>query len=303
MHMVRRASVIGSWHASHTKVPRSSPAPNGVEAFGSKRKVNGIVRSTAEGHSDTSKWPSRAERDSRARYAIIRDNGDQDMIIDLRFVDAGYELLILGEYLKLLEADTPEIITRGRERIQRTQHDSDEEVNHSIMSHLEDRLHDGTLTRFLPAGVVLASWAIYEATVKEIADYLSAEKQLGLRMSGGRGGLLKQVRKYFKDSLGFELHPRGTDWERLERLSTLRNVLAHANGSLRDVRSKADRDRLRVWVGSTPGLSLEGHYILVSLAFAAESLRFVENLVSELTERVRMSFPLPSRSSGSDHAG
>ena len=161
------------------------------------------------------------------------------MKFDIRFVDAGYELLILAEYVKLLEAETPAIIQRGTERIRRTRHDSDDEVDHSIASHLEYRLEEGIMTRFLPASVVLASWAIYEAAVKEIAEWLRAEKNIPSmddRSLGLRGGLQARARKYFEDHLNVELHPQGIDWTRLERLAELRHVLAHANGSLRDVR-------------------------------------------------------------------
>ena len=217
------------------------------------------------------------------------------MIIDLRFVDAGYELMILAEYLKLLEAETPEIIERGRERIRRTPQDFDDEASLSVASHLEYRLEEGVMTRFLPASVLMASWAIYEATVKEVTDYIREERQIPAQKPGGRGGLLKQTRKYFKDSLSFELHPQGTDWTRLKRLNELRNVLAHANGSLRDVRNKDDRDRLRAWVQATPGLSIEDRYVLVSLTFASEALQFINGLIEELVERVRLSFPLPRK--------
>jgi hypothetical protein len=217
---------------------------------------------------------------------------------DLRFVDSGYELMILAEYLRLLEAETAEVIERGRERIRRTEHDTDEEVNRSIVSHLEYRLEEGIMTRFLPASVVMASWAIYEATLKEVADWLAADKGIASIDDAShklRGGQLKRARKYYKDFLNVELHPTGTDWRRLERLAELRHVLAHANGSLRDVRKKADRDHLRSWVRETPGLSIEDRYILVSLTFASESLRFINGLVEELVERVRETFPLPRK--------
>lgn len=218
------------------------------------------------------------------------------MKIDLRFVDPGYELMILAEYLKLLKAETPEVIERGKERIRETEHDSDDEVNYSILSHLEYRLEQGIMTRFLPASVVMASWAIYEAAVKEVSDWLRAKKQIASmddKSLNLRGGLQKRARKYFKDHLHVELHSKGTDWRRLERLAELRHILAHANGSLRDVRDKGDRERICSWVKATPGLTIEDGYILVSLTFASDSLQFIDGLVRELVERVRVTFPLP----------
>lgn len=218
------------------------------------------------------------------------------MKIDMRFVDAAYELMILAEYLKLLEAETPEIIERGKDRIRLTEHDTDDEVNYSIISHLEYRLEEGIMTRFLPASVVTASWAIYEAAVKEVAEWLRTEKQIpamddkSLKL---RGGMLKRARKYYTDFLNLELHPAGTDWGRLEHIAELRHVLAHANGALRDVRDKVDRDRLRSQIRATPGLTIEDGYILVSLTFASDSRQFIDGLLRELVERVRSTFPLP----------
>jgi hypothetical protein len=66
------------------------------------------------------------------------------------------------------------------------------------------------MTRFLPASVVLASWATYEAAVKEVADWLAAEKGIARIDEANRklrGGQLKRARKYFKDFLNVEPPP------------------------------------------------------------------------------------------------
>jgi hypothetical protein len=211
------------------------------------------------------------------------------MNIDLRFVEVGYELMMLSEYVALLETNLPTIIEAEKKRIW-LDLDREDDADRSSGYHLEQRLEEGVTTRFLTAAAVTGTWAIYEATVAKMASHIQRSKEVSLRMSHLKGNFLQRARRYFDDVLKLDLHPIDTDWSRLERLGNLRNVLAHANGRLWDV-PEDDRRRATSWVASTPGLTIvDEEYLIVSLAFARESLSFVDDLLRELVERVRTSF-------------
>jgi len=211
------------------------------------------------------------------------------MEVDLRFVEVGYELMILSEYVKLLDANLPAIIEAEKKKIW-IDLDRGEDVDRSTGHHLEDRLTEGVSTRFLTGAVIMATWAIYEATVERMADYVRDAKKVSLKMNHLRGSFLQRARRYHDDVLKFELHSTGADWQRLERLAELRHVLAHANGRLWDVPAD-DLRRMDPWLKNTPGLTIvDDEYLVVSLDFAREALEFVDGLLRDLVDRVRKTF-------------
>src|SRR5207245_8307274 len=211
------------------------------------------------------------------------------MEVDLRFVEVGYELMMLSQYVGLLEANLPAIIEGEKKRIW-SELDPGEDADRDTGNHLEDRLKEGVSTRFLASAAIMATWAIYEATVERMADYIREAKKISLKMNHLRGNYLERARRYHDDVLKFDLHPVGTDWQRLERLAELRHILAHANGRLWDVSADTLR-RVDPWLKSTPGLTIvDDEYLVVQLDFARETLKFVEVLLRDLVKRVRNEF-------------
>ncbi|SRR6266571_1732866 len=209
--------------------------------------------------------------------------------VDLRFTEVGYELMVLAQYITLLEANLPTVVDAEKRRVW-VDLDPDDDADRQIGHHLEDRLDQGVTTRFLAGAAMIATWAIYEATVSQMADYVRDQKEVSLRMSRLKGDFLERARTYYDDVLKFDLHPLGTDWTRLQRLAELRHLIAHANGRLWDVPGE-DRKRLESWIKSTAGLSIVGdEYVVVSLDFVRQSHTFVDGLLKDLVDRVRDAF-------------
>jgi hypothetical protein len=208
---------------------------------------------------------------------------------DFRFTEVEYELMMLSQYVQLLEANLPIIVEAEKTRIWQDL-DANDEGDRSVGNHLEERLDEGVTTRFLTAAALVATWATYEATIQTMAAYVQHAKEVSLKMSRLRGTFLERARTYFDDVLKFDLHPVSADWSRIERLAELRHVLAHANGRLPEL-PPDDRPRVASWLRETQGLTIvEDEYLVVSLTFARESLAFVESLLTDLVERVRASF-------------
>ncbi len=209
--------------------------------------------------------------------------------VDLRFTEVGYELMVLAQYITLLEANLPTVVDAEKRRVW-VDLDPDDDADRQIGHHLEDRLDQGVTTRFLAGAAMIATWAIYEATVSQMADYVRDQKEVSLRMSRLKGDFLERARTYYDDVLKFDLHPLGTDWTRLQRLAELRHLIAHANWRLWDVPGE-DRKRLESWIKSTAGLSIVGdEYVVVSLDFVRQSHTFVDGLLKDLVDRVRDAF-------------
>jgi hypothetical protein len=208
---------------------------------------------------------------------------------DFRFVEAGYERMIIEQYVALVEAHLPTIENEERARIWANVDHSDE-LERDIAHRLEDLIDDGVSTRFLLGASIVACWALYEATVLEIASYVQSKRGLALRVSSLRGNFLERARTYFDDVLKFPLHQPTTDWKRLEKLANLRHFLAHANGDLRSINPSL-RSEFLSWANGVDGLSIvNDQYLVIRAPFAKETLLFLKSLLDELVDRTRASF-------------
>ena len=197
--------------------------------------------------------------------------------------------MVLEECLAVLKAGLPSIVRTGRARIQK-EYDENAEEGASIGAHLEYLLEEGVTTRFLTAATILAVWALYEAAVAELAQYVREQQKLSLRLRDIRGGFLDQARRYFADVLKVPLHPAAADWSRLSRIGQLRNVLAHTNGTLRDLSDQRRKD-VESLVKSIPGVAIvNDEYLVVSIGTAENALAFVKLILSDLVDRVRKAY-------------
>jgi hypothetical protein len=193
--------------------------------------------------------------------------------LDLRFAEIPYELLILSEYIKLVERNLPTIVEAEKPRIWQGL----------------DRDDPGERTRFLTASCLIAVWALYEAAVSQLAAYVRHHREASLTLSDLRGGFLERARKYFDDVLRFDLHPVDTDWRRLGTIAALRHALAHANGRLDDIKPPG-RERIEEYVRDDQRLSIEEEYVIVSLEFVRDAHAFIDTLLHDLIERVKDEF-------------
>src|SRR3990172_5312614 len=102
--------------------------------------------------------------------------------VDLRFIEIGYELMMLQQYVELLDANLRAIIETEKKRIWKDL-DRGDEADRSTGWHLEQRLEEGVTTRFLTAAVVMGAWAVYEASVEKLASHIQHRKEVSLKMS------------------------------------------------------------------------------------------------------------------------
>lgn len=204
--------------------------------------------------------------------------------IDLRFVTLSLELLILEEYLDILDNQLPDLMERERKKIWKDV-DSKNKYDEDAALFRQHYLDEGISIRFLTAAALIGIWAEYEASVTKLADYLRAARGLKMHISHLRGTFLEAAKRYFDDVLRFPLHPSGTDWDRLKTIAAVRHVLAHANGRLADVDS-GKRKVIEELVSKGDSLILREDYLIVSRRYAREALQFVTGLLNDLSTRV-----------------
>src|SRR5437773_2031343 len=140
--------------------------------------------------------------------------------MDLRFVGMSLELIVLEEYLDIIDNQLPDLIKRERDKIW-DEIDPENRDSEEAASFRQHYLDEGISIRFLTAAALMGVWAEYEAGVVRLAEYLRSARGLRLEISHLRGGFLEAASRYYEDVLRFPLHASGTDWDRLDRKSVV----------------------------------------------------------------------------------
>ncbi len=190
----------------------------------------------------------------------------------------------LDSFIQILEVELPRVIEEERKRIWQDVKAGDEQREHNAEI-AEYQLDEGLTTRLLTGTALIATWATYESVVKRSAKQIQQSKKLRLRLRDIKGSFPESARTYFEDVLQFDLHPPGTDWNRLSVLYGLRNALAHANGQLEDV-PEHDRKKVEEWVTSLQGLKIADGYLIISIEFVRSAFNFLNELLSHLGTRM-----------------
>ena len=190
----------------------------------------------------------------------------------------------LDSYIQILEVELPRVIEQERKRLWKNVEPGDEQQIH-YAEIAEYQLDEGITTRLLTGTALIATWATYESVVKRTAKRIQQSKNLRLKLRDIKGSFPESARIYFEDVLQFNLHPPGTDWNRLSIIYGLRNVLAHANGLLEDV-PENDRKKIEEWVAAFDGLKIADGYLIISIEFVRRVFNFTSELLSTLGTRV-----------------
>jgi hypothetical protein len=131
--------------------------------------------------------------------------------------------------------------------------ENDEEWIQSEL-HQDQAEAEYALPRLLRSSFIVVLWAVYEAAVKELAEYLRCKGDL--KMSDLKGDFTQRSRKYFSHIPGTALYSSDEVWERLRRIEIVRHAIAHANGRLTEV-SEPKRNELNAWIKQDRGITEE----------------------------------------------
>lgn len=215
----------------------------------------------------------------------------QPIRIDLRFAEIPYEILLLEEYLKLIENNLDHIRKRELDRIDSDFYKEGDEAQRQMGFHLRGRLENGITTRFLTAAGTIAIWGIFEAAVVRMSEYARAEGGQVISLDDLRGGFLDKSNKYFEDVLGLPLVTEQGMLAELERIATIRHASAHGNGRLADLRKK-QRRQVEAMATGIDGLNVSDGYLVIEMEWLWRAQRTVREVVEGLRDRVLKRFPL-----------
>jgi hypothetical protein len=194
------------------------------------------------------------------------------------------ELLILEDYLDILDSQLPGLIQRERDKIWEKV-DLENQYAADGAAFRQHYLDEGISIRFLTAAALIGIWAEYEACVTKLSEYLRSARGLSLELKHLKGGFLEAAKRYYEGVLRFPLHGPDTDWGRLDAIATVRHALAHANGRMVDV-ERYKRKKIEALISDGASLIVRDEYLIVTRKYARDAFTFINALLTDLASRV-----------------
>ena len=209
----------------------------------------------------------------------------QETVIDLRLVEVAIDLSTLNEQVKLIEEHISQAEETARNKLETglgslTSHD-DYDYESQMLNHEHDYLVEILLPRVYRSPFIVVLFAVYEATVKEIASLIQKGQGEEISLDDLKGDFLTQAKKYYLNVLHFKLSRNESHWKRLRVLYQVRNVIAHANGRS-EMTSSEQKKLLR-----KEGLAHGYGWVLVGKSFLAEMYSVVGEDLSDLVARYK----------------
>lgn len=200
---------------------------------------------------------------------------------DFRLSGIHYELHYLCENYNRIDEQIKRLTHKAEEDLM-SRYDEDEEYLAASEFH-----HDATVVipRLIRHSFLVSLYAVYEATVREIADIIREMQSQLKRLDDLGGAFPKNARKYYHDVLCFPLTRDDASWQKICKLSVLRHVLVHTNGRIDRVRSGDDKARLRQ-MERTGEIDVDGpDLIIVKAALLEDIFVAVRDDLSDLVSR------------------
>ena len=154
----------------------------------------------------------------------------------------------------------------------------DREAHRQFAQGVYDEYVEFRLPRIFHNPFLVSLYAVYESAVIEIAKLTQERK--GVKVSSMS---IVDAKKCCRDTLKFNLTKNS---QSLERLTELRNAIAHANGHLELVREKK-RNKIKKWIKQDIGIEDDYGDIIVSGAFVREAVEIVKGELENLIERLK----------------
>jgi hypothetical protein len=210
--------------------------------------------------------------------------------VDFRLLDVSLELHALEEYLETMEkqidhiAASEKLILEAAIRKQSiTPDDPEWHFEHQDYDHRVEFL----LPRFFRGPFLVSLYAVYEASVTEIARLLQKGQGRGVSIDDLRGDdFLDRAKKYYKHILNFQLCADISAWQQIKMLSEVRNAIAHTNGRI-DMLREGAKKRILDWEKKRIGIDTNWGYIVVDRAFVERTYSKVQLSLEDLVQRYK----------------
>lgn len=153
-----------------------------------------------------------------------------------------------------------------------------------------DHLSENVFPRTLRAGFVMTLWGALEGGLTEAAREIGKHQAAKLKLRHLHGGGLERLNSYFRRVLGVPLVDKSADLRRLRDLQIIRNAYAHANGRFA-MMSKEAQSQVSGLASRDVGVSIDWGHVVLTAAFAQDSLDVVDRVLRRAVVQARSSRP------------
>lgn len=138
---------------------------------------------------------------------------------------------------------------------------------------------------------IIALYATLESAISDVADYVKLKEAAQLSLSDLReSNSLKRLSLYLATLMKEPLNTPAEASKFLQQLQLVRNVFAHANGSLRDQR-KERRTALERLAEENIGVLIVNNSLVVTTAFLQRSISTATSFLNALLAQVIAKYP------------
>lgn len=130
----------------------------------------------------------------------------------------------------------------------------------------------------------LTIMAVIESEVHKLCTFLQEEKKLLLKIKDLRGMGLARDLLYLEKVVGLGIHRDSSEWEEIENIRHIRNIVAHRSGAISDSSGNLD-ERLMRYVKSNKFL-FSGDEIGINEGFLSHVINVFQSLFQKLDESI-----------------
>ncbi len=218
--------------------------------------------------------------------------------VHLPLLVIGSELDTLGSHYVLLKSAFKSMQAEAFERAWIDDLGPDDSISLQL-AYLAENVH---VPRLVWGSFVVMTWAVFEAALIDIAEFLRARKKIESRMDELSGGLFERIKRYYRKVLDFELADlNGRVWQQIEHTGNVRHAFAHTAGRVAGIKgaddltqfkkplSKQRRSGIKKAIEANIGVSVDGafgdYYLVVNEEFATASFEAVDTILRDLLKR------------------
>lgn len=198
-----------------------------------------------------------------------------------RLLDVKLQLHALNDHYEMIQSQLNNLIEKENKTTPEHPYDED-----SCIAHAEEKYHrcEVLFPRVFYGSYVITLHSVLESSLIEICNTLQNEAGLSLKVIDINGSILIKAKKYFESVLHLDFITDNKINETLKHLVVLRNAFAHSNGQISMLKEGAKK-QIEQFETMNIGIKTHMGLIIIEEKFALSSLRAVEFLVQELSNR------------------
>lgn len=187
------------------------------------------------------------------------------------------ELTAIAEYLKQLDSG----IDRICDNYITTELEKYEGAEYHEYQHVYD-IAETEIPRLIRYPFSISTYSLFESSVIALLQYgkEKEDKKLSYRDINGRSQI-SRFNKYMQHILGYDFTFSSEQVQQLTLIYKIRNIMAHANGSLVDI-EESEYKKLREMLCSVPGVSFGSWSLDVTSEYLKYSLCVVDGALRSL---------------------